>query len=363
MAAGLAGALLVPALVAAGGEMPLRPAGSRLERPAGEAGPVRARLRRVARVNVKEAREIALQGDWAVICQNLSGMTMLNVRNPSRPRVANIYGPELVQAMHAAFAGKDLLVIADRFRGLRLWRIVLPSHVEELSTLLLPGVPNHVALFSRQAEQFAAVACGGSGLAVVDITDPRQPRLVSTFHLDSDFARRVLVDDEGLGLLADQYDGGLKFLDLSDPSAPALLLKVHLSGYCESLALSGDLLFAGYRQYGTRVFRIARGSGGGEGVTTPTVELLCSLYRGKNRVRNVAAVGSSLLVVADDAGGVDLYDTSDPRRPVLASEFRFDRAEDGVASSVAVDGRHIYVPSWDGGVNVFDVVLDDNFRP
>ena len=71
----------------------------------------------------------------------------------------------------------------------------------------------------------------------------------------------------------------------------------------------------------------------------------------------------SLLVVADDAGGVDLYDTSDPRRPVLASEFRFDRAEDGVASSVAVDGRHIYVPSWDGGVNVFDVVLDDNFRP
>lgn len=313
----------------------------------------RVGLRHVARSDIPGAREVALYGDWAWVAQNLQGLTLVNIRRPSRPHIVRRFAPAEVQALDVTVAGPGLLAIADRFRGLRLWDITRPTAPAELATVALPGIPNHLSVYQHESgSRYLIASCGGSGFAVVDITSARNARLVSHYQQEIDFARRSLTAGR-LGYLADHHDGGLKVFDLRNPAAPILMTGIRLSGFCESVALDGDLLYCGYRQYGTRIFRVTPDAA--DASTTPTLDLVSTVYRSQNRVRDIALPAEGLLVLADDEAGVALYDVSRPQMPHLISEYRFDRQRDGVASSLAVHRNVIYVPSWEGGLHVFEI--------
>jgi hypothetical protein len=272
------------------------------------------------------------------------------------------------------------MAAADRFRGLVMVDVTNPDSPTTVSSQLVPGIATRVSLFARNGRRFAAVACGGGGVSTVDITKPRAPKLAGRWNAHTDYSRSVLVsvpaDNRGgqgawdetspdqnatapLAWVADNLDGGLKVLDLGNPAAPALLLKVQLPGYCDSLHLRGDLLACAYRNRGTRLYRVRPGTPATDHATTPSVELLAGVHRSGNRVQDaitfmLGAPGSGewpAMAVADDRAGIALYDISDPQAPLLAGEVATPEA----AMSCAWRSGHLVASCWDGGLVVYKV--------
>lgn len=310
---------------------------------------------------MEKARSIAFTEHHAWVGQNLVGMELLDIRNPSLPRRIKKFKPEEIQPLDIRVLDDDVLVIADRFRGLVLWDVSTPRTPVPLGSVKLPGIATSVDVTKVRGKRIAAVACGGEGMASVDITDPRRPVLLGLFQTRIDYSRRLVLDGN-VAYLADHFDGGLKVLDLKNPSSPKPFFQVSIRGFCESVSRRGSLLAVGYRNYGFRLFEISSLSGEAnrDKQTTPVLRLQCNSVRTRSEVRDLLPIGDNLLLVANDVNGLELYDVSNRKFPLLLDEYEFGNAATA-AQSVKTHSGHIYVPSWDGGLYILRIVKESGF--
>lgn len=307
---------------------------------------------------MKTARHVAFLGSTAFVAQNIEGMTAVDVSQPRSPRIVRRFEPSEIQPLYIHAVEPDTLLIADRFRGLVAWRVSRQDDITSLGSVTLPGMLCHLDLFSTGGRSYAAVASGGEGLSVADLTDLISPSLAANFLHNADFTRQVAVRGRH-AFVADNTDGGMKIVDMADPAAPVLLFKISLPGFCDALALHGDLLFAAYRNYGTRIFRIAGPADDADRtLTSGSLELLTQVARSTDRVRNVLPLGNALVLANDDAG-VEWYDCSDPHLPVLVAEWR---APDEVMS-VTERGGLLYVSAWNAGVRIIEPAVPESGEP
>jgi hypothetical protein len=319
--------------------------------PVAELTAVTARLVQIASVPVAKAREITFLGDHAFVSQNLEGMTLVHIADPRNPRIVRQFEPGMMQPLFAKALEPSMLLVADRFRGLGIWDVADPEAPTSVSETLLSGIATHLDIFRDGESRFAAVACGGAGLAIVDITSPTLPQIAGRATKGTDYARRVLVRNR-IGFLADNFDGGMKVFDLSVPADPRPFYQVRIRGFCDSVDFRDNVLFAAYRTYGTRLFRLNDEAGvADDRPATPSLTHLCTLFRSNDHVRNAVPVDDDLLVVANDESGIDLYDVTNPSAPVLVDIHRTS----GTAMSAAQYRGIVYVTAWDQGILVFDV--------
>lgn len=315
----------------------------------------RAKLHETASVPIAKAREIEFLGDTAIVSQNFDGMSLVDVANPEKPRLRRHFGPELVQPLFIKAIEPGLLVVADRFRGLVLLDLTSLDAPTSLSQLALPGIATHLDLFARSSRVYAAVACGAAGVAFVDITQPRSPKLISRFQSDIDYSRCIVIAGR-FGFLADNMDGGLKVLDLSDLQAPRLDQKILLRGYCDRLCLANDLLLAAYRHFGTRLFRLSPPPADLllQPRTSASLALLCTTFRPNLHSRDAITLPGNLMAVACDTYGVELYSLASPQLPVLLDEARYCQPE-ASAMACAWHKGFLYVASWEAGLKIFRI--------
>lgn len=109
-----------------------------------------------------------------------------------------------------------------------------PESPEPLATLELPGAgftagaakPASFALEAALAGNVLLVACGG-GLSVVDVADPRRPRLLRTLSLP---VRPVNVDAAGglAAVVGSDPAPALILVDVRDPASPSIVRTVPL---------------------------------------------------------------------------------------------------------------------------------------
>ncbi len=309
------------------------------------------RLVHVAHVPLEKARKVAFHQDRVYVGQNLLGMTVLDASDAAHPRIIRRFTPEESQPLSIKAVEPDLLVVADRFRGLVLWDLSNPDKPTTYSELSLPGIATDVDVTNIAGQRIAAVACGGEGLVTVDLTDPTSPTLLGKFATRIDYARRILLHG-ATAFLADHFDGGLKLIDLSDPTSLRPWYQVRIRGFCEHASLRGDLLSVSYRNYGLRLFRLHTQVA--DDTTTPQLTLLGSTARSRSRVRTTALLSKERLLVANDEAGDELYDVADPSLPCLVDEYWFSSPQESAQSCAEHNGL-IYVPCWDGGLNVFRV--------
>jgi len=115
-------------------------------------------------------------------------------------------------------------------RGRRLVLLDLTDTAEpvELGSVVLPGIVASVQLDGR----LAWVAAGAGGLVAVDVSDPQIPAIVGVHPagLDGEPAEvtDAVVVDELAYLIAtrwvdDEWEGGLRVVDVSSPAAPELV--------------------------------------------------------------------------------------------------------------------------------------------
>jgi hypothetical protein len=174
-------------------------------------------------------RQIAVSRRHAFITAREDGLFVVDVREPSRPRLVHHYDT-IELATGIAISG-DVAAVANRFAGVELIDVSRPAAPRYLSTVRV-GEAQSVVF---KGSWLYAGTWSEKAVAVIDVRDPEQPRLVKTVPLDGygdgvDVSGNLLAAATGhharsksppkTGDAAWGHGHGVEFFDLSDPAAP-----------------------------------------------------------------------------------------------------------------------------------------------
>jgi len=198
----------------------------------------------------------------------------------------------------------------------------LPSFAGSYDT---PGFARGVAV----AGDFAFVADHGSGLSVIDISDPNNPVFVDNITLLSN-AYDVVVEGD-LAFVA--YGGaGLKIFDISNPSNLSSEGEYDTPNNAVDVAVSGDLAFVADISGGLQIINISN----------PSSPVFAGSYNTSAYPSGVAVAGNNAFVA--DGAGLQVIDISDPSTPTLIGSYTTSGGVD-----VVVEGDLAFMADgWDG---------------
>ena len=152
------------------------------------------------------------------------GLSIVDISDPATPVVSGSWRRESDLLIHDIFIRDGIAVVSDYFFGLILLDLTDPD-----APALLAALPFPEGIHSAWAEGdyvYCNQEFGGwdQRLHVVDIADPRQPRLIHSFGMQPPPHGEILGPHnpwvrDGLLYWA-CYDAGLRVFDLTDPARP-----------------------------------------------------------------------------------------------------------------------------------------------
>ena len=194
------------------------------------------------------------------------------------------------------------------------------------------------ALLAPAVQDFTyAYLATSSGLAILDVSDPASPSLVSTLPVAS--APRAVQVIGGMTYLVTQFNG-LHAIDTSNPGYPALLDTYDTPGVAEGLAILDQTAFVADGLAGLQLIDISN----------PGALSLLSNYDTTGYAYGVA-VAYPYAYVAAGSGGLQILDISDPLNPQLLGA----QTSDCFALRVTVRDHLAYVATGTKGLAVVDV--------
>jgi len=185
--------------------------------------------------------------------------------------------------------------------------------------------------------KLAYVADWFSGMHIYDLSRPRQPELLSSFHTPGS-PKGVVVRD-GVAFVADD-DHGLQIIDVSDPINPKLISTLQTQGLAYTPRLVGELLYLASHHGGFQIIDVSN-------VGSPK---LVSEYDTDGKAWSVEVHGN-IAYVADDDSGLLMLDVSDPAKPELIGQY----LTGGAAEEVIIRDNIAFVAFFDDGLHVLDV--------
>lgn len=202
-----------------------------------------------------------------------------------------------------------------------------------------PGQARAVAFSPLNANR-AYVADGGSGLQVIDVSNPASPLLLGS--LDTTGTAMGMAAIGQYALVADDSD--LQSVDMSNPAEP-VLRNTYSEGSFKAIAVQDQYAYiAAGPSVGLKILDISdpanpkkkdgyisADSTGGQGI----------------------AVAGQYAYLADGAAGLKIIDVSDPGKKPLPIVGTCNTP--GSARDVAVDGKRVYVADGTAGLQVIDI--------
>lgn len=261
-------------------------------------------------------------------------------------------------------------------RGLLVLDLAEPARPQLVATLNLPGPARNLVV----AEGVAYIACDQAGLALVDVRQPASPTLLSTVSsLTKIQGLAITAGRLYVTLFASGVDPALAVVDVSNPRQPHLLGRQPLPGKPIGVALRGDQLLVAAGNAGLLILELGQGlprlitqlplpgpalsvlvvgehayvtctKGGlaviGWGPSGPN--LLAHLPLPGVHVRMAAGSGRLYLPAT---GGGRVIDIEHPSQPRSLGVFPAPRSTLGAA----VLGEWLYLNSFDQGIQVLDL--------
>lgn len=183
-----------------------------------------------------------------------------------------------------------------------------------------------------------------SGIHLYDITQPQQPRLLSSYHTPG--SPKGIVVRDGIAYVADD-DQGLHLVDVSNPQRPAHITTIATNGLAYTPVIHNETLYLASHRGGFQIFDIS----------APRAPRLLSDTDTPGKAWSLAVAGD-IVYIADSESGVLVYDASDLAQPKQIGSF----APGGNAEEIVVDGERAYVAFFDDGVYVLDIRLPQEPR-
>lgn len=216
--------------------------------------------------------------------------------------------------------------------------------------------------------QRAYVADWETGFQIVDISDPANPRRVGECSINGRARRMVVRDNHAYVASAPVWDGqsnqggGLAVIDASNPTQPRVVGEyTYLNPPCDQcggsaydVAVAGNYAFVAEAWDETSSSQV-RGTVAVIDVSDPTLPWLAGSYDTSSYgARSVTIAGSMAFVGNYNSfEGLQILDISNPIHPVRVGGYRLDGEEPHV--TVAGNSAYLALPSGLEGVTVLDI--------
>lgn len=301
-----------------GSEVRLRPRGSVRHRP---------------RPSNANPGRIEVVGDHAyVVNQGLAALQVLNIQNPDAPRLARTV--PLLSTLHQDLVHKDgYLLLAEREQGIGILDLATPDNPVRLPSYRFPWNRADVVTVQVIGNQ-AFVGNGSYGFAILDVTNPRQPALISSFDTRG-LVAGVWIQGEN-AYLAD-WGAGFKVVNFADPAAPRLIgyypePESSLNYY--DLVSRDSWVYLVHQDIGLVTFDLS----------FPTLPAVTHTNRGSIigvdlSGRTLFAADNASQITASRTPGVRLFDLRRPGNPIDIGRFNSWGGMDGVR----LEGNRLFV--------------------
>jgi hypothetical protein len=184
---------------------------------------------------------------------------------------------------------------------------------------------------------YAYVADGNSGLAVLNISDPTDPGM-PVYEDTSGSAHGVFVDGD-YAYVADG-DSGLAVLNISDPTDPGMPVYEDTNGFAYGVFVEGDFAYVTDGNSGLAVIDISDPTDPGMPIYEDTSDSAYGVF-----------VEGDFAYVADGDSGLAVIDISDPTDPGMPI---YEDTSDS-AYGVFIEGDYAYVADGNSGLAVIDI--------
>jgi len=284
------------------------------------------------------AEDVTLLGDTAyVLMGTCRGLSILDVSDPSSPVELGKY--DVCAAEIAGYAnGNARYVLLTNLGPVSVLDVSDPSDPFVAGSMNLTGM-----VYSISVADSCAYVGVDNGLAVVDLSDPSHPSVMSRMDSLSHFATDVSISG---GYACVSGGTGVTIIDTSDPSAPEEKSRYEFVGGLEGVSVSNNTAFV---------------SAGWEGlcmvdVSNPSAPSVLSWCKG-TFVREVVVSGDTAFAAAADSGLL-ILNVADPADPVEIGRYQSPSFS---ARSVFVAGSYAYVT--DGSVQMMVMDVSDPSNP
>ena len=266
------------------------------------------------------ARAVALSGDLAYVASGESGLRVVDISEPARPREVGVWD-QPGYARGIVISG-NYAYLAHNWYGLRVIDISDPGNPRRVGWICWQENTWGVAVSGN----YAYLANFEFGLRVIDVSNAGAPREVASVHTPG-HALQVTVSGNYVYLSA--MEAGLRIIDVSDPTRPREVATVNTHGSANDVAVLGTYAYLADGEAGLRVIDI----------TDPTNPEEVGFYDTPVLTIGRVAVAGNYAYLMDWENGLRVIDISNPVRPF---EVGFHDTQ-GMACGLAVSGSYAYV--------------------
>ena len=189
-------------------------------------------------------------------------------------------------------------------------------------------------------DSFAYLGTESNALYVVDIADPTNPTLLSTFFGPWGPNPQLHMAIDGDYLYIAHLSSGLRILDISNPIAPAEVGVYDVPTACLGVAVREGYAYLAHGNGGLRIVDV-------HDPESPIETGVCDLPDAAIRV----AIRENYAYVADNSAGLRVVDVSSPFDPVEVGSC----PTLGEASDVAIQGEYLYLMEWNHGIRIYSL--------
>lgn len=278
----------------------------------------------------------AKSGNLIFAALSEGGMKVVDVSNPNNPFIAGTY-PDLVYGVGIA---NGFAFVVSYSYGLNILDISNLSNITVVGNCNVPGFPNRIRVQGNYS-YIGNTDSGSGGVNVIDVTDPGDPSLVTTYP---GYAEHLTASGNTLAFTGSSLS--CTFLDISVPATPVLVSLYSLPNFTSDIYADGNYAYTGNN--GFRVFDISD--------KTHPVQIGYNPTDGSI----VRTAGNKAVYIRESMSAnnpVMVMDIADPSNPVLLGQYD----SPVMTNDLEIRDNYAFVACWWDGVRI--VNFQDPLNP
>ncbi len=243
----------------------------------------------------------AVQDKTAYAVGELSGLRVLDIRDPLRPRP--LAATSIFRGVHGLAVSGACAYVTDRW-SVRVFDIRDPSQARQVHAIRIPGgVPRTIVVKGS----LAYLTADHAGLYIIDVSDPKTATVLGNYPMPRFTYGMDIVGD--FAYLANN-DTGFHVVDIRTPHSPQLRGSIKLDGEPCGVAIQGKYAYVASGPSGLQVVDISNPA-------APKVAGFCATEDFANGV----AVSGNFAYVTDANAGIKKIDISRHASPKVIAWF------------------------------------------